>query len=230
MVAGDNTRIVNVMLTTQSGILQPQTINVNCLAQNAVFTFDANCPITVISYDQRVTYQITNTQLIVNVPKNNSTANTIDYAISVEDCHGNNQTVHVIQDKTYEAWVDTPNYMCESGNSYVVQERYTGTSYNTVNVRTGETRKGSLIQSGDTRCSSVQTRWRFDGNYYCIDGNKWQCEEEEITYDGGTTWTKTGNTRLGQMVEEESTWCSETTVQYEWRLTQQSQCGNVSQT
>ena len=230
VVAGDNTRIVNVMLTTQSGILQPQTINVNCLAQNAVFTFDANCPITVISYDQRVTYQITNTQLIVNVPRNNSTANTIDYTISVEDCHGNNQTVHVIQDKTYEAWVDTPNYMCESGNSYVVQERYTGTTYNTVNVRTGETRKGSLIQSGDTRCSSIQTRWRFDGNYYCIDGNKWQCEEEEITYDGGTTWTKTGNTRLGQMVEEESTWCSETTVQYEWRLTQQSQCGNVSQT
>ena len=230
VVAGDNTRVVNVMLTTQSGILQPQTINVNCLSQNATFTYDASCPITVISYDQRVTYQITNSQLIVNVPRNPSVENMIDYTISVEDCHGNNQTVHVIQDKTYETWVDTQDYVCESGNSYVKQERYTGTSVTTINVRTGETRKGSLIQSGDTRCSSVQTRWRFDGNYYCIDGNKWQCEEEEITYNAGQTWTKTGNTRLGQMVEEESTWCSETEVQYEWRLTQQSQCGNVSPT
>ena len=230
VVAGDNTRVVNVMLTTQSGILQPQTINVNCLSQNATFTYDASCPITVTSYDQRVTYQITNSQLIVNVPRNPSVENMIDYTISVEDCHGNNQTVHVIQDKTYETWVDTQDYVCESGNSYVKQERYTGTSVTTINVRTGETRKGSLIQSGDTRCSSVQTRWRFDGNYYCIDGNKWQCEEEEITYNAGQTWTKTGNTRLGQMVEEESTWCSETEVQYEWRLTQQSQCGNVSPT
>lgn len=226
IVSGDNTRIVNVILTTQSGILQPQTAYINCLPQNAIFTYNAICPITVTSIDQRLSYTLTNSQLIVNVPRNNSTTSGITYAISVVDCHNNNQTVHIVQDMTYEQWLDAEGFICESGDSYTVQERYTGTTADNINVKTGEKRKGTLIQSGDTRCSSSQTRWRFDGNYYCVNGDKYQAEEQEISYDDGQTWTKTGLTRLGQLVETASSWCSES-VDYEWRLTTQWQCENV---
>ena len=50
-------------------------------------------------------------------------------------------------------------------------------------------------------------------------------EEEFITYDGGTTWTKTGQTKLGQMVESGSTWCTTGSVVYSWVLTDKFQCG-----
>lgn len=225
IASGDNVRVVNVVLTPQSDGLRPESISINCLEQNAIFTFNSNCPVTVTSYDQRVTYQITNSQLIVNVPRNNSVVNSIDYAISVVDCNNRPQTVHIYQDKTYERWVDTEGYICVSADSYTVQERYTGTTASNINVRTGERRAGTLIQSGDTRCSSTKTRWRFDGNYYCVDGNKYEAEEQEITYDN-VNWVKTGKTRLGQLVEISSSFCSES-VDYEWRITTEWQCDNV---
>ena len=85
-----------------------------------------------------------------------------------------------------------------------------------------ETRKGSLIQSGDSRC--YQTKWEFDGNYTCINGNKFEVIEEFISSDNGQTWRKTGNIRLGNMVEADSQWCSEEVI-YKWELnTDKWQC------
>ena len=225
ITSGDNTRIVNVVLTTDTEILSPQTANINCLQQNVSFTYDSTCPITVTSIDSRLTYQINNSQLIVNVPRNNSVTSAITWNIGVKDCHNDSGTSQIIQDKTYEKWVDTSDYLCESGDSYVKQARYTGTTSANTNTLTGEYRKGSLIQSGDSRCGTVSTRWtRNASNYYCIDGDKWSFDEEEVSYDGGQTWTKNGNTRLGAMVESASSFCSES-VEYKWVLTDYWQCG-----
>lgn len=223
VTSGDNEKIVNVILTSESSILTPQQVNINCLAQNVTFTFNSNCPITVTSIDPRLTYQITNSQLIVNVPRNYSIESGITWDITVKDCQDNTQTVQIIQDKTYEQWVAGSDYICESGNSYYKESRYTGTTSNNINTPTGEYRKGSLIQSGDTRCATVQTRWVTSSAYTCIDGDKWSIEEEEISYNTGQSWNKTGNTRLGQMVESASTFCNQD-VQYEWRLTTKWQC------
>ena len=227
ITAGDNARVVNVVLTNDTSILTPQQVNINCLAQTVTFTFNNNCPITVTSIDSRLTYQINNSQLIVQVPRNYSIESGITWDITVKDCNNNTQTVHIIQDKTYEQWVATSDYLCDSGNSYVKESRYTGTTSNDINTPTGESRKGSLIQQNDPRCQSSQTRWVFDGNYYCINGDKYKVEEEEISYDG-TNWTKTGLTRLGEMVEADSSFCDETInpVQYEWRITTKWQCGD----
>ena len=223
VTSGDNEKIVNVILTTEPSILTPQQVNINCLAQNVTFTFNSNCPITVTSIDPRLTYQITNSQLIVNVPRNYSIESGITWDITVKDCQDNTQTVQIIQDKTYEQWVAGSDYICESGNSYYKESRYTGTTSNNINTPTGEYRMGSLIQSGDTRCATVQTRWVTSSANTCIDGDKWSIEEEEISYNAGQSWNKTGNTRLGQMVESASTFC-EQDVQYEWRLTTKWQC------
>ena len=223
VTSGDNEKIVNVILTTEPSILTPQQVNINCLAQNVTFTFNSNCPITVTSIDPRLTYQITNSQLIVNVPRNYSIESGITWDITVKDCQDNTQTVQIMQDKTYEQWVAGSDYICESGNSYYKESRYTGTTSNNINTPTGEYRKGSLIQSGDTRCSTVQTRWVTSSAYTCIDGDKWSIEEEEISYNAGQSWNKTGVTRLGEMVESASTFCNQD-VQYEWRLTTKWQC------
>ena len=226
ITAGDNVKIVNVNLTTDSSILTPQSVNINCLPQNVTFTFNANCPITVTSIDSRLTYQITNSQLIVNVPRNYSIESGITWSITVKDCNNNTQTVTIIQDKTYERWVNTDGYICDGTTSYVKQQRYTGTTSSNINTPTSEYRTGAKIQDDDPRCGNYTTRWRFDNHYYCVDGNKFKAEEEEISYDNGQTWSKTGVTRLGELVEVDSDWCDETLnpVEYEWRLTTKWQC------
>jgi hypothetical protein len=196
------------------------------LKQNVQFTYNPSCPITVTNIDSKLTYEIANGVLKVNTPRNESTVNTVVWNISIQDCNGNSGTSQIIQDKTYERWVDTDGYVCDSGNSYVLQARYTGTTSTNINTLTSETRKGALIQQHDTRCVGHDTRWVSSSTYTCIDGDKWSIEEQEISYDG-TNWNKNGITRLGTMVESASSFCNQE-VQYKWVLTDQWQCyGNV---
>ena len=223
ITAGNNKKIVNVILTLDSGILTPRNAYIDCLQQDVMFSFNSSCPITVTSIDPRLTYQITNSQLIVNVPRNYSVESGITWDITVKDCNNNTEVDHIYQDKTYEKWVTTTGYLCYSGDSYTKEARYTGTTSGNTNIPTGEYRRGDMIQSGDPRCYTTITRWTFNNLYYCVNGDKYQAEEEEISYNGGESWQKTGNTRLGEMVESASTFCNQD-VQYEWRLTTKWQC------
>ena len=223
IVSGNNTKIVNVNLTTDSSILNPRSININCLSQNVTFTFYQSCPITVTNIDPRLTYQITNNQLIVTVPRNSSVTNDVVWNISVKDCQNRTQTVTINQDNTYERWVNTGDYLCSGTTSYVKEQRYTGTTASNINTPTQEYRMGAKIADNDSRCgSSYETRWVTSSNYTCVDGNKWSIEEEEKRPQGGS-WQKTGNTRLKEMVESASTFCQET-VEYKWVLTDRWQC------
>lgn len=225
ITAGDNTKVVNVNLTTSTGILNPEEVYINCLKQDVYFTFDPDCPVTVTGINSKLTYQITNQQLIVNVPRNYSTTDEITWSITVKDCRDVYDTVTIIQDMTYEDWVQTSGYICESGTSYTKLERFTGTTSGNTNTRTGEYKVGTKIMDNDPRCSKSITRWQWNGKYYCIDGDKVKCLEEEISYDNGTTWNKTGVTMLGEVVEVDSSWC-ENEVEYEWRISTKWICGD----
>jgi hypothetical protein len=222
ITSGDNVKIVNVNLSQSCGILNPTSTTINCLAQSVTFNFNANCPITVTSIDSRLTYNITNSQLIVQVPRNYSTESGITWSIGVKDCHNDTATATIIQDKTYERWVDTSDYICDGTTSYVKQQRYTGTTSTNISTPTSEYRNGAKIADNDPRCETYETKWEESSYFLCIDGDKWSFEEEYRRPQGGT-WQKTGNTRLKEMVEADSSFCEET-VQYKWELTDRWQC------
>lgn len=222
ITAGNNTTVVNVNLLVDGGILNPSSVDITCLPQNVKFNFDPNCPIDVTSIDPSLTYQITYSQLIVQVPRNYSIESGITWSIGVIDCNDETQTVVINQDKTYERWVDTSGYLCSGSTSYVRQQRYTGTTSSDINTPTSEYRMGAKIQDQDPRCGSYETKWEESSDYVCIDGDKWSFEEEYIKYEGGT-WQKTGNTRLKTLVESASSFCEET-VEYKWVLTDRWQC------
>ena len=222
ITAGNNITVVNVNLLVDGGILNPSSVDITCLAQNVKFNFDPNCPIDVTSIDPSLTYQITYSQLIVQVPRNYSIESGITWSIGVIDCNDETQTVVINQDKTYERWVDTSGYLCSGSTSYARQQRYTGTTSSDINTPTSEYRMGAKIQDQDPRCGSYETKWEESSDYVCIDGDKWSFEEEYIKYEGGT-WQKTGNTRLKALVEADSEDCQET-VEYKWVLTDQWQC------
>ena len=223
---GDSIKVINVNLRKTGGI-SPTGQTITCLSQDVAFTFDSNCPYTVYGYDYtKLTYRINNNQIIFTVPRNESTSSGITWSIAVKNCRDGIENIVINQDKTYEQWVDSSDYICVGTNSYVKQLRYTGTTSTNINTPTGEYRQGALLISGDTRCGSSQTRWMWYGEYYCWQGNKYKAEEEEVSTDGGSTWVKTGNTRLGSLVQSQSSWCAEE-VQYEWRLTDGWECASV---
>ena len=217
-------RMINIKTQTDSGCIRPQTQYINCLAQDVQFVFDGECRINITSIDPRLTYSIGNNTLTVRVPRNFETS-AITWTIIATNCYCSSEstTAYIIQDKTYERWIQQEGFICEDGNSYHIERRYTGTTSDNINVRTNETRKGTLIQSGDTRCASGQKKWEWDGeSYYCVNGNKFKAIFEWVSYDG-INWVKTGKTTLGDMVEESSEWCN-SAVTYSWSATTDWTC------
>ena len=221
----NKTRIENVVVQTDEGFIRPEHQYIDCLQQNVTFKFNSSCPISVISIDTSLTYNITNGQLVVGVPFNSSINTERVYPIIVEDCNGNRTTVYIHQDHVYEKWVVTDDYICQNGNSYKKLVRYTGTTSTNINTRTSDTKSGDIIMQNDPRCSETQTKLIWDGNYTCQDGNKYKLLEQFISYDSGQTWTKTGVVQLGELVETSSSWCDESAVTYSWVLTDKYQCG-----
>lgn len=221
--AGNNVKIINVELLKDS-FINPVTTSITCISQDVVFTFNPSCPITVASIDSRLTYEIGNSTLKVNVPANLMTASEKIWSIEVRDCDNKTVTVRIIQDKVYEEWRDSGFYTCVGGNSYKQEVRYTGETPTNLHITT-ENRPGELIEEGDSRCNKRMTKWEWVGNYYCVNGNKQKCIEQFESYDNGITWTKTGLTQLGEIVEYDSEWC-DLVPEYDWRLTEKWQCGD----
>ena len=51
------------------------------------------------------------------------------------------------------------------------------------------------------------TRWVDSGSYICQGNDKYAIEKEQTTIDGGHTWTDTGETRTGSIIERDSQDC-----------------------
>ena len=218
-------RFINLIVQSDDGCITPGQQQISCLGQYVTFNYLGDCRPNITSIDSKLTYTIADNSITINVPRNNETS-AITYAITAENCECStaSTTFYINQDKTYEQWIVQDGYICEDGDSYHIEQRYTGTTQDNINVRTDETRKGSLIQSGDSRCITVLTKWEWDNeSYYCINGNKVKAIFEWISYDDGINWQKTGNTQLGEIVEEESEWC-DLPVTYSWVLSSNYEC------
>lgn len=219
---GDYIRVVDVLLSTADGFVSPSNVNINYYAQSVTFTFNPQCPITLVNADTGAVVNIGNGVMIVIVPSN-KTAQTKIWHITVRDCNGNQQTVTVTQGTMEGEWVDVPGFICVGNDSYTKQAKVIINPDGSSTI-TDVYRAGTLIESGDSRCSSSQTRWAFNNKYYCISGTKYKALEEEISYDGGSTWTKTGSTKLGEAVEDLDDFCSQEAT-YQWIQTTKFQCG-----
>ena len=218
IVCCNSVKTINVKTGINVACIKPLSKTIDCLGQAVTFTVKGSCILNITSIDQRLTYSQSNNTLTILVPRNNTTS-AITWSITAINCDCSLEpiTFSIVQDKTYERWVTEEGYLCDGGNSYTVERRYTGTTSGSINTATAETRKGSLIQSGDTRCGG-SSDYVWDGKYYCVDGNKYKALEQIIN------GVKTGLTKLGELVEEESEWCN-TTPTYKWELTDKWQCG-----
>lgn len=109
------------------------------------------------------------------------------------------------------------------------KQQYSNDSGRTwIDVSPANYRRGRLIEAGSEDCNTVewkevtgswfcigfnetQYRWvTVSGEYVCDTGNKYAKEKEQVSEDGGMTWTDTGQTRAGTLIEVNSEDCGYT--------------------
>ena len=108
------------------------------------------------------------------------------------------------------------------------KQQYTNDTGRTwIDVSPANYRRGRLIEGGSEDCTSIEwkevtgswfcvnaepiTKWvTVSGEYVCDTGNKYAKEKEQVSEDGGMTWTDTGQTRAGTLIEVNSEDCGYT--------------------
>lgn len=202
-----------------SAFVSPNSQTINCIAQEVPFFYDQNCEVTFTG-DASLTFTYGNGRVIVSVPANETTSSRT-FSITATNCNGDVQTVSVIQNQRYEEWRNLNNeYICDTGAKYQLLTLFTGTTSSNL-VETSIKKRGRAIE-GDDECSIKWFRWVFDGNYTCVDGDKYEIEEEEKSYDE-ENWVKTGEIRIGQLAEQGATAFCETR-QTRWVLSSDFIC------
>ena len=137
-----------------------------------------------------------------------------------------------------EDW-DTPEYgwinwegkkICQGVDSYTARRyAYTWDGGRTWYVTEPEEYMAyELNMENDPDCGyspNATYRWNTDtGETLCNDGNLYKRYDYEVSTDGGQTWEKTGQSRIGELIEEDSLQCQDVQVQYEYRLGTDYEC------
>ena len=112
--------------------------------------------------------------------------------------------------KTLYQWVTVQNeYICNGYDKYVKEKQQKSTDGGVTWTDTGATRQGDVIELNSEDCGYVvNKRWvTVEGEYICNGYNKYVKEKEQQSTDGGVTWTDTGNTKQGTLIESDSEDC-----------------------
>ena len=112
--------------------------------------------------------------------------------------------------KTLYQWVTVQNeYICNGYDKYVKEKQQKSTDGGVTWTDTGNTRQGNVIELNSEDCGYVvNKRWiTVEGEYICNGYDKYVKEKEQQSTDGGITWTDTGNTRQGALIEANSVDC-----------------------
>ena len=110
-------------------------------------------------------------------------------------------------------WVSIPQTVCYNGDLWSMEKEQISYDGGTSWSDTGNSRRASVIEQSSAQC--FMNDWRVVPNeYICMMYAKWTKEAEYVSYDGGQTWTATGNIRRGETVIEQLS--SDCGVIYQW--------------
>lgn len=101
-------------------------------------------------------------------------------------------------------WRPTTETVCEGADKWSIEERYESSDGGTTWRRTGETRHGSVIETNSPDCDSTYF-WQETGDTICRNGNLYKVLMKY--HDTGTEVVSTGETKLGDLIEVQSSQC-----------------------
>ena len=226
LTSGSNTTPIQFILEQKTQWVNP--IEHHITAKNQTVTSYVDLPYNL--YDicemspELTAQKVPGTSTVrITVPEN--TDELVSRHFTVKICNlvnGEDCLIHIYQDHLYVRWEDeVNNFVCVEGNSYKVQRKYKGYDSENINILTNETRLGSQLIGTDPNCQfdegDVIYRWNDNtGETICMGPDKYAREDYEMSTDDGETWTKTGDYRIGELIEASSADCAE--PQYKWEI------------
>ena len=153
--------------------------------------------------------------IIVRVPANNTKFIVNRFFTVKNKKNGESIEVKVIQSPISDDWRTVDGYFCMDGDKYTKLELYVG------GRPTGVFKGGTIIERDSPDCVQVITRWeQYDT--ICDGVNEYAMLKEQKSTDGGSSWTDTGETMKGALVEANSEKCNPGHVK--WKNTGEYRC------
>ena len=129
-------------------------------------------------------------------------------------------------DPEYMWRIDENKFICDGYNSYYIEKYYYYYSSNPsvyVLVEPEQIRKSTTMKSGDDpNCGYIDPRiyrWNTEtGETICNGDSLYTREDYEVSSDVGATWQKTGQYRIGTLVEEISKTCMSQQKIYKYKI------------
>ena len=223
----DNVSTIQFILEKNTGWVNPLEHHINAMNQSVVSYVDADYDdynVCMIGYGIGTIEKMPDTSSIrIYIPENTDPENTRTFQLKLCNTKtGDDATIKIYQDHIYVRWVeDINNFICVNGASYKKEIKYKGYTPDNINIVTEETRIGAQLISDDYNCQfddgETMYRWNTNtGQTICSNGDKYAREDYEVSYDGGSTWTSTGEYRIGALIEASSPDCA--VVQYKWEV------------
>ena len=186
----------------------------SCFTAGAVFDISANAQYVTVPTScciQAVTDPsstvsnptIQNSYFKVYVPHNNTGSIRV-ITLTVTLCDMTTAEVTINQGIGFERWVKEST-TCVGNELCDVERKYTGTTSSDINTRTNDVRTVNCVAS--SQCSGSNTRWIDTTDTTCSGGRKYVVQAEQVSTDGGKTWTLTGNKRLGSETADSPAEC-----------------------
>ena len=129
-------------------------------------------------------------------------------------------------DPEYVWRIDENKFICDGYNSYYIEKYYYYYSSNPsvyILVEPEQIRKSTTMKSGnDPNCGYIDPRiyrWNTEtGQTICNGDNLYTREDYEVSSDVGATWEKTGQYRIGTLIEENSKTCMSQQKIYKYEI------------
>lgn len=129
-------------------------------------------------------------------------------------------------DPEYMWRIDENKFICDGYNSYYIEKYYYYYSSNPsvyILVEPEQIRKSTTMKSGDDpNCGYIDPRiyrWNTEtGQTICNGDSLYTREDYEVSSDVGATWQKTGQYRIGTLVEEISKTCMSQQKIYKYKI------------
>ena len=130
------------------------------------------------------------------------------------------------QTKNYTWRLDYGTYVCDNYTSYYVEKYYyyySSAPNVFILVEPVQTRRSSTVKmTNDPACGYVDPRtyrWNTNtGQTICMGEDLYTREDYEYSEDNGQTWHKTGQSRVGTLIEAGSSLCQSPITQTKWEI------------
>ena len=256
-VGDDEYEYIYIKVDTSSCFIQDSERHITAQAQRLTFQMDAtDVEIVGVMLNDNTTTALTistnGSTLSVSVPEYTDFRGFMNiWRIQVQSPSGGYCEIYIYQDHPWMIYKVEPNmYECYDGDKYHVKQGYSGYTRDTATIPTGiytfDPDDAPWERDSQDCATETITKWFDSDDYYCEPQPdhpyiKWSASTEtmcsgtskynveyQMVSDDGETWSATTNSRIGELIETNSTDCGYCPKQTEMRDSTDTICDGYS--